>query len=222
MSRAIASADEQLVGGEPAWLAWAKRLLAIAQAGLAYSDNPYDRDRYLAVRSVATDMLAAHVDLGRPDARLPAEELFAETGYPTPKVDVRAYVEHEDKVLLVQERIDGNWSLPGGWADIGSSPAEMAVREVAEESGYQVVAERLLALWDRRRHDHPLSHQGVYKIAVACRLVGGQPASGSETLAVGWFAPGDPPPLSTNRITAGQIRRLAELHRHPELPPDLD
>jgi ADP-ribose pyrophosphatase YjhB (NUDIX family) len=206
------------------WLAWAARLQAVAQAGLTYATGPFDLERYRAVRAVALEMVAAGLDLpGEPDRRR-LEELFApDDGYPTPKVDVRALVRQPDGgVLLVQERSDGRWSLPGGWADVGWSPAAAAVKEVAEESGYQVRARRLLALWDRARHNLGPSPYTVYKVAIACDLLGGEAQPSIETAAVDWFRPDDLPPLSTGRTTAAQVARLVELDDHPELPPDLD
>jgi ADP-ribose pyrophosphatase YjhB (NUDIX family) len=211
------------VSAEPQWLAWAKRIQAIAQTGLSYSQSPYDLDRYQALRALSVEILAAHLELASEAERLRLTELFAaDHGYPTPKVDVRAFVATDGKVLLVRELTDGRWSIPGGWADVGSSPAEMAVREVAEESGYQVSARRLLAVWDRARHNPTPHPSSVYKLAIACDLVGGAPAPGSETLEVGWFSPDGLPPLSVGRITEAQIRRLAQLDANPKLPPDLD
>jgi ADP-ribose pyrophosphatase YjhB (NUDIX family) len=210
-------------GPASGWPAWAARLLAIAQAGLSFADGPFDRERYLAVRAVALEIVAAQLDLPSEAERRRLEELFApDDGYPTPKVDVRALVRRGQGVLLVRERADGRWSLPGGWADVGWSPAAMVAREVAEESGYLVRARRLLALWDRSRHNPGPYPYSVYKLAVACDLLGGAPAASAETSAVGWFPPADLPPLSISRITAAQIARLVELDDHPELPPDLD
>ena len=150
------------------------------------------------------------------------ELLAGDGGYPTPKVDVRALVRRGREVLLVRERVDGRWSLPGGWADVGWAPAAMVEREVAEESGFQVRARRLLALWDRARHNSNPSLHSVYKVAVACDLLGGTARPSVETLDVGWFDADALPELSTDRITAAQIARLIELDDHPELPPDLD
>jgi ADP-ribose pyrophosphatase YjhB (NUDIX family) len=207
-------------------LAWARRVQAIAQIGLTYSDNPFDRERYRSLRELAAEMLAAETaepGNGEAEARLRlAEVLTGLTGYPTPKVDVRALVRDAGRVLLVQERVDGRWALPGGWADVGSSPAENAVREVAEEAGVTVAAGRLLAVYDRSRHGHPPSPNHVYKLFVACDLVTGEPAPGPETLAAGFFDPGALPPLSSGRVTAAQIARLLYLDDHPELPPDLE
>ena len=205
------------------WLGWVERLQAIAQAGLELTDGVYDRERYAALRDLATEIAAAHLELSSPAERLRLEELLAgDGGYPTPKVDVRALVRRDRELLLVRERADGRWSLPGGWADVGWAPAAMAEREVAEESGYQVRARRLLALWDRARHNPGPFPHAVYKVAIACDLVGGSPRPSIETLEVGWFPPDALPELSTGRITAAQIARLVELEGHPELPPDLD
>jgi ADP-ribose pyrophosphatase YjhB (NUDIX family) len=210
------------VTSEPQWLAWAKRIQAIAQAGLTYSESSYDRDRYQALRVLSVEIMASHLELADGERPRLAELFASDHGYPTPKVDVRAFVAADGKILMVRERADGRWSIPGGWADVGSSPAEMAVRETAEESGYQVKASRLLAVWDKARHNPSPFPADVYKLVVACDLVGGDGTAGSETLEVGWFAPDRLPELSVGRITAAQIHRLAELHDHPELPPDLD
>jgi ADP-ribose pyrophosphatase YjhB (NUDIX family) len=208
---------------EPDWLGWVVRLQAIAQAGLELTDGPFDRERYAALRALTTEIAAAHLELPSPAERMALEELLAgDGGYPTPKVDVRALVRRGREVLLVRERADGRWSLPGGWADVGWSPAAMVEREVAEESGFQVRARRLLALWDRARHNPGPSPFAVYKVAVACDLVGGEARPSIETLAAGWFPPEALPELSTGRITAAQIARLVELDDHPEQPPDLD
>jgi ADP-ribose pyrophosphatase YjhB (NUDIX family) len=210
------------VTSEPQWLAWAKRIQAIAQAGLTYSESSYDQDRYQALRALSVEIMASHLELADGERPRLAELFASDYGYPTPKVDVRAFVAADGKILMVRERVDGRWSIPGGWADVGSSPAEMAVRETAEESGYQVKARRLLAVWDKARHNPSPFPADVYKLVVACDLVGGDGTAGSETLEVGWFAPDRLPELSVGRITAAQIHRLAELHAHPELPPDLD
>lgn len=208
---------------EPQWIQWAKRIQALAQTGLAYATDPYDRERYRELRQLAVEILAAHADLGSEAERARLEELFAgDAGYPTPRVDVRAAVFDGDRVLLVKERSDGRWSLPGGWADVGSSPSEMAAREVAEETGYRVRPVRLLAVWDNsRHHDRPVAY-AVYKICIGCQLTGGQPRPSIETEAVGWFPVEALPPLSTTRITPEQVRRLYRLHRDPSLPAEFD
>jgi ADP-ribose pyrophosphatase YjhB (NUDIX family) len=208
---------------QPDWLGWVIRLQGIAQAGLELSDGPYDLERYRSLRALAAEIAAAHLELPSDAERLRLDELLAgDGGYPTPKVDVRALVRRDGEVLLVRERVDGRWSLPGGWADVGWSPAAMVEREVAEESGYLVRARRLLALWDKARHNTGPFLNAVYKVGIACDLLGGSARPSVETLAAGWFPPDALPELSTGRITAAQIARLIELDDHPELPPDLD
>ena len=208
---------------EPGWPGWVARLQAIAQAGLELTDGVFDRERYAALRALATEIAAAHLELPTAAERLRLEELLAgDGGYPTPKVDVRALVRRDGEVLLVRERADGRWSLPGGWADVGWAPSAMVEREVAEESGFVVRSRRLLALWDRSRHNPGPHPHSVYKVAVACDLLGGSARPSIETLEVGWFPPDALPELSTGRITAAQIHRLVELDERPELPADLD
>lgn len=208
---------------EPRWINWARRIQAIAHIGLTYSTNPFDRERYRFLQNLALEMLEAHVELASEEDRVRLEELFTlGEGYPTPRVDVRAAVFGGDRVLLVRERADGRWSLPGGWADVGSSPTEMAVREVAEEAGLQVRPMRLLAIWDNARHHNRPVPFAIYKICIACEPVGGRAESGIETDGVGWFSVHALPPLSVSRITPGQLERLYHLYTHPELAPEVD
>jgi ADP-ribose pyrophosphatase YjhB (NUDIX family) len=205
------------------WLEWATRIQAIAQAGLAYAKDPFDRERYQSLRSLSLEIMEAHLQLQGEDERALLRELFAsDTGYPTPKVDVRAFICQHDSVLLVKERADGRWALPGGWADLGRSPSEMAVREVAEEAGYEVRVKRLLSVWDENRHHAKPSPVPVYKICVACECVSGSPSAGPEVTDIGWFARGALPPLSARRTSSAQLDRLWHLYDHPDLPPDLD
>jgi ADP-ribose pyrophosphatase YjhB (NUDIX family) len=204
---------------QPKWLDWAQRLQAIAQSGLAYAPPQYDLERYEAVREIAAEMMAQSADT----EIAPIRDLFAsQAGYATPKVDVRAAIFRGTEILLVREREDGCWTLPGGWADIGESPSEAAVREVREESGYETRAVKLLALYDRNRHGHPPIPFHAYKVFFRCELVGGAPAHSSETSGVGWFAEDRLPALSLTRVTGAQIHRLFEHSRHPEWPTDFD
>ncbi|MFT3776492.1 MAG: NUDIX hydrolase [Minicystis sp.] len=198
---------------------WARRMQSIAQAGLTYARDPYDQDRYRQLRDLAAEVIAEAT--GAPLDQV-APLIEAERGYLTPKVDVRAVVFHEGKVLLVRERADGLWSLPGGWADAGVSPTENVVREVREETGYVVRAEKLLAVFDKDRHAHPRSLWSTYKIFVRCALLGGAAATSLETSEVGFFGRDDLPPLSTGRVTEGQIRRMFAHHDDPGLPTDVD
>jgi ADP-ribose pyrophosphatase YjhB (NUDIX family) len=201
------------------WLEWIRSLQTIAQAGLTYTEGAYDRERYHALQQIAAEMLEAHSRLGAGEA-LPL--LQVEEGYATPKVDVRGAVFRDGKLLLVRERGDGLWTLPGGWADVGDSPGEAVVREIREESGYETRATKLLAVWDRDRHGHPPLVWYVYKLVILCDLVGGDAADSLETEGADFFAEDEIPPLSLGRITPAQIARVFEHHRHPEWPTEFD
>jgi ADP-ribose pyrophosphatase YjhB (NUDIX family) len=203
-------------------LDWVKRLQAIAQTGLTYAKDPYDIERYQRVRQIAAEMLAARSS-GVSSTEI-VDLLARDVGYATPKVDVRAAVFSDKGVLLVRERSDGAWTLPGGWADVGDSPSLAAVREVKEESGYDVVARKLAAVYDRdhERHGHPPIPYHVYKLFFLCEIVGGDAKASIETDAVAFFAEDSIPPLSLERVSPGQIAHLFEHHRHPEWPTSFD
>lgn len=198
---------------------WAQRIQSIAQTGLTYAREPYDRERYQELRALAVEMAAS--EAGRPQDELRA--VFAVgTGYPTPKVDVRAVVFRGEEILLVREARNGHWTLPGGWADVGDTPAAAAERETLEESGYRVRARKLLALLDKSRHEHPPSLDYTYKVLIGCELLGGEPATSHEIDAVGFFARSSLPPLDLDRTTPGQIE-LAYAHAaDPGRPADFD
>ena len=143
-------------------------------------------------------------------------------GYVTPKVDVRGGIFEDDRVLLVRERSDGRWTLPGGWVDINDSPSGAVVREIREESGYQARAVKLAALIDKRRHPHPPGIHHIYKLFFLCERIGGAPATSNETDAVQFFPVRALPELSTGRVLASQIERLHQHQLHPELPTYFD
>ena len=205
--------------GDPKWLEWARELQTVAQAGLTYAQDTFDIERYEAIRRLAADIMTAHsnADLSH------VHDLFAgEYGHPTPKVDVRGVIFPDDAILLVKERADGGWTLPGGWADVNESPAEAVVREVYEESGYHTHAVKLLALYDRRLHEHPPHAWHIYKLFFQCDLVGGAPTTSVETDDVAFFHQSEIPPLSVARVTVAQIARFFEHFRHPDWPTDFD
>ena len=203
----------------PKWLEWARRLQALAQSGLAYTENPFDIERYQALSELAAEMVAgcAGADPGQ------VRDLFAgQAGYATPKIDVRGVAFRDDAILLVKERAGGRWTLPGGWADVNDSPAEATEREVYEESGYRVRAVKLLALYDRNKHEHPPYIFHIYKVFFRCQLLGGEPAQSLETAGVGFFRKDELPELSLGRVTPRQIARFFEHLRHPDWPADFD
>lgn len=202
------------------WLDWCSRLQAIAQTGLTFTKDAYDIERYKAIRDIAAEMLAAGSDVELTRIR---ELLTIDSGYATPKVDVRGVVFRDDKILLVRERSDGCWTLPGGWADLNESPAENVVREIREESGFETRVLKLLAVWDRSKHPHePTFPFHVYKLFLRCEIIGGTAANSSETDGVDFFAENELPELSITRITKAQIQRLFEHARQPDLPTDFD
>lgn len=203
----------------PHWLLWARQIQAIAQNGLTYAQGAFDRERYTQLRALALEIFASYSDL-------PADTLRAlydrEVGYATPKVDVRGAVFYHNKVLMVRERADGLWTLPGGWVDVDDSPSQAVEREILEESGFRAHATKLAAVWDRNRHGHPPHAFHIYKLAFICELIDGAPTPSIETDAVDWFPEHALPPLSQSRILAGQIARLFQHFREPSLPTDFD
>jgi ADP-ribose pyrophosphatase YjhB (NUDIX family) len=204
---------------DPAWLDWVKRLHAIAQTGLHFGGTEYDKLRYADVREIAAEMAA--VGSGAPIETI--RGLFsAGDGYATPRIDVRAAVIQDGRILLVKERADGAWCMPGGWADVGESPSEAAVREAREESGYEVRAVKLAAILDRNKHPHPPLIFHAWKAFFLCDLVGGSPRTSIETDGAGFFSPDALPPLSPGRSTVAQIGLMFEHHRNPGRPTTFD
>jgi len=203
------------------WLQWAQKLQAIAQNGLTYTQNPFDIDRYQQIQQVAAEMMAS-ISTSEPDTIL---ELFKqESGYATPKVDVRGAVFKDDKILLVKELFDGFWTLPGGYVDVGEPPSQAIEREVFEESGYQTKAIKLLAVYDRDhpRHNHPPFEYHIYKLFFLCELLGGSPVNSVETEEATFFAEAEIPHLSLSRVVPSQISRLFEHYRNPDWQTDFD
>jgi ADP-ribose pyrophosphatase YjhB (NUDIX family) len=204
---------------DPQWLGWAQQLQALAQTGIAYAGNEFDRQRYEGVRAIAAAMLASGT---RGQAHVLEGLLGAESGYATPKLDVRAAVFREERVLLVKERSDGRWTLPGGFADVGDSPSSAAEREVFEESGYEVRAVKLAAVYDRNRHEHTPHLYHLWKLFFICELTGGAPRPSVETEAAEFFASDALPALSLGRVTAAQIGHMFEHHRDRQRPTSFD
>jgi ADP-ribose pyrophosphatase YjhB (NUDIX family) len=205
---------------DPKWLSWARGLQALAQSGLTYSQNPFEQERYRQIREIASQMMAE----GSSEDLVRIVNLFAgETGYATPKVDGRGVVFRAGKILLVKELRDGGYTLPGGFADVGDTPSEAVVREVREETGFEVRAVKLLALFDRHKHGHvPPRPFHIYKMFFRCEIVGGAAQDSHETAGADFFAEDRIPPLSLSRTTPAQIVRFFEHLRQPDLPTDFD
>jgi ADP-ribose pyrophosphatase YjhB (NUDIX family) len=200
-------------------LDWARKVRAIAQNGLVFTKDAFDRDRYEKLQALTDSLIAQEL-------HLPVEEVRRlwryDEGYVTPKVDVRGAVFKDDGILLVRERSDGKWSLPGGWVDINDSPSGAIEREIFEESGFRARAVKLAALFDRQRHSHPPSMYHIYKLLFLCELTGGEATVSNETDAIEFFPLSGLPELSPGRVTRGQIERMFEHHRNRDLPTDFD
>jgi len=218
-ARAILEEDASMAA-EPRLWTLARKLQALAQTGLEFNHNEYDRDRYETIAKIAAELMAAHCDA--PIEKF--EQIFGEqSGYATPKVDVRSAVFREGKILMVREAADGLWTVPGGWADVNDSPREAAEREVWEESGFRVKATKLAAVYDRAKHPHvpPLPFH-VYKMFFVCEILSGEARPSRETPEVGFFALEALPPLSVSRVLEFQIRRLFEHAANPALAVEFD
>jgi ADP-ribose pyrophosphatase YjhB (NUDIX family) len=205
---------------EPHWLRMARELRAIAQTGLAFSVDRFDRQRYERLRELAASMLAE----GSGERYEVIIEILREGwGYTTPKVDVRGAAFVDGRVLMVREISDGLWTLPGGWADVNQSAAECVVREIAEESGFKARARKLAAVRDYQRSGHPPRNvDSIYKMFFVCEITGGAPRPSEETSEVAFFARDALPPLSLGRTTAAQIERMFHHAEHPDLATDFD
>lgn len=213
---------------EPQWLTWVRDVQSIAQNGLTFCQNLYDRERYEQLRTVSSQMIAA---LGSPhggssDPAPILSLLEGEKGYATPKIDVRGAVFNErNEILMVRETIDHNrWTLPGGWADVNYTTAENTLKEIFEESGYRATIVKLAALWDRNRQGHPPDIFSCAKIFYLCTLAGGVPCQTTlETSGHGWFDRANlPDDLSLTRLLPHQLERMFDHHDRPDLPTDYD
>lgn len=218
-------AESQHPAPEPRWLAWAKEIQSIAQNGLHYAENVYDRERYERLMHLAAEMVARQT--AADDLRPILDLLRHDSGYVTPKVDVRGVVFREGRILLVREAADeGRWTLPGGWADPNDYPSVAVEREIREETGYTARATRLLAVYDRShpRHGHTppfLFH--VYKLFFLCELTGGAPRESHETGECRFFAESEiPEDLSVSRTSLSQLRYMFQAVREGNLAADFD
>ncbi len=188
---------------------WAIELQSIAQIGLAYTKDVFDEERFQRIRAIAAEMIALQSDVPFEKVR----GLFCnESGYQTPKIDTRAAIFQKEKILLVEEN-SGKWSLPGGWVDVNLSIKENAIKEVKEEAGLDVYAERLIAVQDRAKHNLPHYAYGICKIFVECSILGGEFQANSETKQSAFFAFDELPPLAEEKNTAEQIALCFQAHQ---------
>lgn len=200
------------------WLDWAIELQSLAQAGLTYCKDPFDRERYERIREITAELLSDKTDVSVEKVK----DLFCnETGYQTPKIDTRAAIFRDGKILLVREN-NGKWSLPGGWCDVNVSVGENAVKEVSEEAGLDVTADRIIAVLDRAKHNLPVYPYGVCKIFVRCSVIGGSFKENTETTGFDWFDEENIPELAEEKNNAEQIKMCFEAYRDPQLPVIFD
>lgn len=194
------------------WLNWAAELQSIAQAGLYYGKDVFDHERYERVREIASLMLAEMT-------KQPVEQIWQlfcqEEGYQTPKLDTRAAIFQDNKILLVQEK-DDTWALPGGWVEYHLSVKENVIKEVKEEAGLNVNATRIIAIQDRDKHNLPQYIYGVCKVFVLCELIDGHFEKNSETIDSAYFSIDELPPLATQKVTKEQIAMCFEAYHSPD------
>ena len=192
-----------------------KRIKAIAETGLVFAEGAYDKERYEELRAISLKLMAEI-------AEVPFEKLdsfyLPTLDYPTPKVDVRGFVLNEkDQILLAKESVDSKWTIPGGWADIGNTPTEVAIREIKEETGLDAKIVRLLAIYDKQRHQHPAEPYYIYKLMFHCKVVGGELEPGFDMLGADWFSLDALPPLSEERILLTQLKQLYKTVKNNDL-----
>ncbi len=192
----------------PRWLDWAREIQALSQSGLTFTQNEYERERYRRLSEIAAEIAASYTQLAKTEWQ---KDFLAQTGYATPKVDVRGAMIRNEKILLVQERMDQRWAMPGGWADVGELPSEMVIREVWEESGFLVAPRKVIGVYDANRSGRPMEFYHAYKIVFLCEITGGEARPSNETLAADFFSFDNLPPLSSNRTNE---RHLAEVLAH--------
>jgi ADP-ribose pyrophosphatase YjhB (NUDIX family) len=196
-----------------------RRLLALAQTGLHFCAEEYDRERYREVADIAAKLLELQTTVG---ADAVHRAWFIEDGYATPKLDVRGAIFRGDRVLMVRERADDKWTLPGGWADVNDTPSSAVLKEIEQESGFTARTVKLAAVYDRNKHAHPPILFHAWKLFFLCEITGGEPRTSSETSAVDFFPLDALPELSTGRATAAQIQRMYQHHLQPGLPTEFD
>jgi len=204
----------------PKWLDWAREIQSLAQTGLTYSKIEYDILRYRRLEEIAAEIVAAHTTL--PTETI-LENFRVQPGYATPKIDVRGAVIRDGKVLLVQERSDGGWTMPGGWGDVGEAPSAMVRREVWEESGFEVQVEKLVAVYDANRVPGArMEFYHAYKLIFLCAITGGEARPSNETSAVDFFDPDHLPPLSNYRTSRQMLEEVFAHFADPARPAAFD
>lgn len=200
------------------WIQWAREIFSLSQAGLTYSGNEFDIERYKRLQEISAEMIESQSNISKASA---LDSFSMQTGYATPKIDVRGAVVRDGKILLIQERMDGKWAMPGGWVDLGDEPASAAEREVWEESGYRVKAEKVAAVIDANRIE-PMEFYHAFKIIFLCKIMDGEPKTSHETMAVDFFEPDNIPPLSIYRTNEEMLQEVFAHVKDPSRPTTFD
>ncbi len=201
------------------WLEWAREIQALAQTGLHYSQDHFNQERYQRLQQIAAEIVAEHTNL---DYDRLTEVFQQQIGYATPRIDVRGAVFEKGKLLLVQERIDGGWTMPGGWADVVDTPSGAIEREVWEESGFRVKTRRVVGIYDANRIP-PLEVFHAFKIVFLCDILSGAPRISSETSEVAFFSEAEiPDALSGHRTSPRHIRDAFRSYSQPRSPVKYD
>jgi ADP-ribose pyrophosphatase YjhB (NUDIX family) len=198
----------------PKWFDWSREIYSLSQAGITYSGNEYDIQRYKRLQEITAEMLASQSDLSKEAVQ---QSFSMQSGYATPKVDVRGAVIRDGKILLVREKADGRWAMPGGWGDIGDAPAEMVAREVWEESGFRVRVDKLVGVYDANRIQ-PFEFYHVYKLIFQCTILDGIATTSIETLDVDFFGMDELPPLSQIRTNKNILDEVFAHYANPTRP----
>ena len=203
----------------PQWLAWAREIQALAQTGIHYAQNEYERERHTRLREIAAEIIAQHTSLTAPEL---TAEFSRQVGYATPRVDVRAAVFRDNQLLMVHETIDGTWAMPGGWADVGDVPSQAAERETIEEAGFIVKAIKVIGVYDANRLPE-LNLYHAYKLVFLCDLLEGQARTSHETSEVRFFTRQDiPQELLAMRTTIRQVDDAFAALEDPDIPTVFD
>lgn len=192
----------------PRWLEIARELQQLAQTGLAFAENEYEKKRYDRLNEIAAEIVDSNTQLEKESVK---KIFMKQPGYATPKIDVRAAVMKDGNILLVQETTDSCWAMPGGWADVGDIPSDVAIRETKEESGFDVKPLKVIGVFDANRAGRQLEFFHAFKIVFLCELIGGEAKPSSETLDVNFFSFDALPELSLNRTNLKHIEEI-KLH----------
>lgn len=195
------------------WIEWTREIQQLAQTGLAFASTNYEKERYTRLLEIVAEIIVGHTKLERDSIK---KEMMELPGYATPKVDVRSAVIKDNKILLVQERTDNKWAMPGGWADVGNLPSEVAVRETKEESGFDVEPVKLIGVFDANRQPERLEFFHAFKLVFLCELIGGEATPSDETLDARFFSFDDLPTFSPNRTNERHIKEIIAHLKDPQ------